>query len=125
MSDPAPQLGSFDLLVCNPPYIATEELPALDPSVRDYEPVKALDGGADGLDFYRSITQRWKSVLHPGGWLLYEVGETQADDVTRLMAENGFVERGTALDSGGYRRVVFGRLPADEAQPREKTEKEK
>lgn len=119
MSDPAPQLGSFDLIVCNPPYIARGELPALDASVREYEPLKALDGGEDGLDFYRSITRRWKSVLHPDGWLLFEVGETQADDVTRLMAENGFAGLGTALDSGGYRRVVFGRFPADEPQAQE------
>ena len=62
MSEPAPQLGSFDLLVCNPPYVAKDEIPALDASVRDYEPLTALDGGADGLDFYRSITRRWKSV---------------------------------------------------------------
>ena len=124
MSDPAPQLGNFHMIVCNPPYIAREELRTLDVSVRDHEPLSALDGGPDGLAFYRSITQRWKTVLLPGGWLLYEVGETQADEVMQIMAENGFAELGTAQDSGGYRRVVFGRIPGDAAQ-QEKTKKEK
>ena len=123
LSEPAPQLGFFDLIVCNPPYVARPELPSLDVSVREYEPIAALDGGADGLDFYRSITPRWKSVLQPGGWLLYEVGETQADDVTHIMAQNGFTDLGTARDSAGYRRVVYGRLLQEKMQQEEKTEK--
>ena len=111
LSEPAPQLGQFDLIVSNPPYIAAAEIGTLDASVRDYEPHLALDGGADGLDFYRSITSSWAVLLRSGGGMLFEVGETQADDVMRLMEQNGFAEIGCAADPGGWRRVVYGRRP--------------
>ena len=109
LSEPAPQLGLFDLIVSNPPYIDTAELETLDSSVRDYEPRMALDGGADGLDFYRSITQKWSGMLRPGGWLLFEIGETQAAAVTALMRSAGLRSIGTVRDTAGLDRVVFGR----------------
>ena len=69
---PLQRLGEFDCIVSNPPYIPTGDLPGLDPSVRDYEPHMALDGGADGLDFYRAILRHWPAVLHPGSRLYFE-----------------------------------------------------
>lgn len=106
---PPPQMGGFDLMVSNPPYIASEEVDTLDASVRKYEPRLALDGGADGLKFYRAILQHWTPLLRQGGWLLFEVGETQARAVMRLMQLVGMQNIGTAKDTGGYDRVVFGR----------------
>ena len=107
---PPPRLGSFDLITCNPPYIPTAEIAALDASVRDHEPHLALDGGEDGLKFYRAVLGGWKSLLRQSGWLLFEVGETQAEDVEKLMRLAGLRALGRAKDSGGYDRVVYGRL---------------
>ena len=103
------RLGSFDLIVCNPPYIPTAEIATLDESVRDYEPRLALDGGEDGLRFYRAVLGGWKSLLRQSGWLFFEVGETQADDVEKLMRLAGLRSLGRAKDTGGYDRVVYGR----------------
>ena len=106
----SPRLGSFNLIVCNPPYIATAEIAVLDASVRDFEPHLALDGGEDGLKFYRAVLGGWKSLLRQSGWLLFEVGETQAADVEKLMRLAGLRALGRKQDSAGYDRVVFGRL---------------
>ena len=105
-----PRLGSFDLIVCNPPYIPTAEIGTLDASVHEREPHMALDGGEDGLKFYRAILGGWKGLLRQSGWLLFEVGETQADEVEKLMRLAGLRALGRAKDSGGYDRVVYGRL---------------
>ena len=109
LTPPSPRLGSFDLIACNPPYIPTWEIAALDGSVRDFEPRLALDGGADGLEFYRAILSGWKSLLRQSGWMLFEVGETQAEDVEKLMRLVGLRSLGRAKDSAGYDRVVYGR----------------
>ena len=105
-----PQLGSFDLITCNPPYIPTAEIETLDESVRAHEPRMALDGGEDGLKFYRAVLGGWKGLLRQSGWLLFEVGETQAGDVEKLMRLAGLRSLGRARDSGGYDRVVYGRM---------------
>ena len=110
LSEPDRRLGSFDLIVCNPPYIPAREIADLDGSVRDYEPALALDGGDDGLRFYRAILGAWKSLLRQGGWICFEVGETQADDVEKLMRLAGLHTLGRAKDTAGYDRVVYGRL---------------
>lgn len=107
---PSPRLGSFDLIVCNPPYIPSAEIPTLDASVRAYEPLLALDGGEDGLKFYRSILGGWKSLLRQSGWMLFEVGETQADAVEKQMRLAGLRAIGRAKDSAGFDRVIYGRL---------------
>ena len=109
LSPPPLRMENFDLVACNPPYITTAELQTLDPSVKDWEPVMALDGGEDGLVFYRSVLQNWKSVLRDGGILIFEVGEGQAEPVRQLLTENGFEGLGTALDTVGVERVVYGR----------------
>ena len=110
LSLPSPRLGSFDLIACNPPYVPAGEIPTLDVSVRAYEPRLALDGGDDGLKFYRAILGGWKSLLRPGGWMIFEVGETQADEVEKLMRLGGLHAIGRTKDSAGYDRVLYGRI---------------
>lgn len=107
---PLPALWDFDVIACNPPYIPSADILTLDSSVRDYEPHEALDGGADGLDFYRAITSRWKGALRLGGRLLFEVGIDQVHDVERLMRENGFEDVQSFPDTQGILRVVSGSI---------------
>ncbi len=107
---PPRQLGEFDCIVSNPPYIPTAQIDALDTSVRDHEPRLALDGGADGLDFYRAVTELWRDALAPGGLLAFEVGIYQADEVLRMMRAKGFGDLQTVCDLHGVPRVVYGRL---------------
>ena len=103
-------LWDFDLILCNPPYIATEVYEGLDPSVRNYEPRMALDGGEDGLMFYRAVAAGWKSALRPGGKLAFEIGYDQAPAVEYILAEHGYEQIQTFQDPGGHWRVVEGIL---------------
>ena len=102
--------GTFDLIVSNPPYIATFDILTLDPSVRDYEPIWALDGGDDGLDFYRAILKNWLVTLRQGGMLMFEVGEDQAGPVKDLMRMSGMYDAVSVKDTRGVERVVKARL---------------
>lgn len=98
---------AFDLIASNPPYIAHGEFAALDPDVRDHEPRLALDGGPDGLAFYRRIAAGAGALLRPGGTLLLEVGHTQAAAVRGLLEGRAEFELGpTRKDGGGHARVV-------------------
>ena len=108
--DPPAHIGTFDLIVSNPPYIRTMDILTLDTSVRDYEPLEALDGGQDGFDFYEAILKHWKSCLRPGGYLMFEVGEEQSGRVIDLMRLAGFHHVKTTLDTGCTERVVSGQL---------------
>ncbi len=100
----------YDFIVSNPPYIETERLSDLMPDVRDFEPRTALDGGVDGLDFYRRIISKASDYLKDGGRLVFEIGETQADAVIRLLnAEDKFETVTVAQDYSGYDRVVSAR----------------
>ncbi len=108
LGEPPENFGTFNIIVCNPPYIRTAELETLDVSVKDYEPHLALDGGRDGLDFYRNITRRWKRLLRRNGKLIFEVGYDQAEQVSGLMKEAGFQQIGCYQDAGGIWRVVEG-----------------
>lgn len=105
---PSRSLGEFQVLVSNPPYIPTKDIDTLDASVRDHEPHLALDGGEDGLDFYRAICTKWRDVLCENGRLLFEVGIGQADDVLRLMRQSGFGDVQILKDLHGIPRVVYG-----------------
>ena len=104
------QREQFDLIVSNPPYIPRADIETLDTSVKDYEPHLALDGGEDGLDFYRSISEKWKAALAPGGRLYFEVGIGQADAVLRIMRAQGFGDIQVVKDHHDIPRVVFGTL---------------
>lgn len=105
---PPMSIGSFDLIVSNPPYIASSELMGLDGSVRDYEPLGALDGGEDGLDFYRAIIKYWTITLRPNAQIMFEVGEGQADAVKRMLLDAGYVSVSGRFDTLGVERVVIG-----------------
>lgn len=110
MAAPPRQLGSYDCILCNPPYIPTGDIAGLDVSVRDFEPHDALDGGEDGLDFYRAVSSLWREALHTGGMLFFEVGIGQADDVLRIMRSFGFGDLEITPDPAGIPRVVQGVL---------------
>ncbi len=103
----ASSAGLYDLIVSNPPYLSAADMENLQREV-SFEPQTALAGGADGLDFYRIITERWKANLRPGGILLYEVGAGQAEAVSAILSQNGFVEICTYKDLCGIIRVVGG-----------------
>ncbi len=103
-------MGTFDLITCNAPYIPTAELATLDRSVRDYEPVEALDGGEDGLDIIRPAIRLWKSVLKDNGAIMLEIGEGQAPDVRELLDQAGFTSIYALQDAGGTDRVMAARL---------------
>lgn len=104
----APVEGVFDLIVSNPPYIATAQIETLSPEVRDHEPRMALDGTADGLFFYRKIVQESPSYLREGGWLCLEIGYDQGAAVRQLMEERGFATVSVIKDLAGLDRVVSG-----------------
>ena len=100
--------GRYDLVVSNPPYIAADEWDDLMPEVREHEPRLALYGGEDGLDAYRHLARQARQVLNPGGWLLVEVGATQAEEVKALFSAAGLCACGIRNDYAGLPRVVFG-----------------
>lgn len=107
LNAPPKTLGSFDLIISNPPYIPAAEIETLDASVKDYEPRLALDGGNDGLDFYRSIFRHWVNILNPGGCLALECGEEQAASLIRFGAEVGLTNSVTFRDTGDTERAVL------------------
>ncbi len=109
-SSPPLGIGSFDVIVSNPPYIESAVIAKLDRSVRDYEPIWALDGGEDGLRFYKGIIKYLKSLLRPGGCLMFEVGEGQASAVCEMLMAAGFASAQTRKDTQMIDRVVIGKM---------------
>ena len=107
---PPALLGEFDAIVCNPPYIPTRELKDLEHSVRDFEPVLALDGGPDGLYVIRAIASNWPAMLKPSGNILLECGAGQANSVREILEDSGFKDIKTYIDTLGIERVVVGTL---------------
>ncbi|MDD5952744.1 MAG: peptide chain release factor N(5)-glutamine methyltransferase [Oscillospiraceae bacterium] len=113
LAGPAP--GAFQMvdgILSNPPYVKTAELETLQAEVQK-EPKEALDGGEDGLTFYRAIAGLWLPLLKPGGLVALEVGEGQSRQVGRLLEEAGIQQVRYANDFGGIERVVFGTAPRD------------
>ena len=102
--------GVYELIVSNPPYIPTDDIAGLSPEVRK-EPMTALDGGKDGLDFYRVLVQKCVPLLTSGGRLMLECGVGQAKKIEALFSDAGFDDVRTVLDYGGVPRVVCGVLP--------------
>ena len=100
----------FDIIVSNPPYIKREVIDTLDKQVKDFEPYNALEGGIDGLDFYRAITKEAKNFIKEGGTLAYEVGHDQSEDVSKLMKMYGYTNIYTRKDLQQIDRVVIGNI---------------
>ena len=102
--------GKFDVIVSNPPYISSQTMENLMPEVGEYEPRLALDGGSDGLMFYRRILEECREYLFGGGMLFFEIGQEQAEAVSNLMEQAGFLEIQVVKDYAGLDRVVFGTM---------------
>ncbi len=109
LKEPPAFLGKFDLIVSNPPYVTAQEMEELPGSVKDYEPHLALYGGEDGLDFYRNIAKNYKHALKPGGYLCFEFGMGQGDDVCRILEENGYTILERSRDYNDRERAVIAR----------------
>lgn len=103
-------LGKFDLIVSNPPYVTTDEMEQLPNGVKNYEPHLALHGGKDGLDFYRSIVQNYSAALKPNGYLCFEFGMGQGDNVCEILENNGYTILEQARDYNDRERAVIARL---------------
>ena len=114
LAEPPAFLGQFDMIVSNPPYITKREMEELDRSVVDYEPHMALFGGEDGLDFYRAIAKNYRKCLKPGGYLCFEFGDTQADDVCHILTANGFTVRDRVRDYNKKVRAVIAQYCREE-----------
>lgn len=114
LEKPPAFLGKFDMIISNPPYITTHEMKELDASVFDYEPHLALFGGEDGLDFYRAIAKNYREALKPGGYLAFEYGDTQADDVCRILEENGYTVLERTRDYNDRERAVLAQYSGKE-----------
>ncbi|MDI9477087.1 MAG: peptide chain release factor N(5)-glutamine methyltransferase [Natronincolaceae bacterium] len=102
------EYGTYDFIVSNPPYIPKSEIKTLGSNVKDYEPCLALDGGEDGLDYYKKITPEAKHYLKKGGWLLFEIGYSQGKDVSKILNINGFKNIDILKDLAGLDRVAIG-----------------
>ena len=105
--------NKFDIIVSNPPYIPTKMIPTLEPEVAKHEPLTALDGGEDGLYFYREIIGEAKKYLTRGGMLFFEIGYDQGEAVSRLLEDAGYVDIEIKKDYAGLDRVVFGTFLED------------
>lgn len=99
---------SVQLIISNPPYLTGPEMQQLMPETAR-EPAMALDGGADGLDFYRAIAADYRSAVCPGGWLVFETGCAQKADVMQICSRNGWQQVQARQDYGGNDRVVYAR----------------
>ena len=109
-------MGKFDLIVSNPPYVTGEEMKLLPTSVRDFEPHMALYGGDDGLDFYRSISSHSREVLKPGGYLCFEFGMGQGEDVCRILEKNGYTILERKYDFNDRERAVVAQYGREEEE---------
>ena len=106
---PAEWKGRLDAIVSNPPYIPKKDIEELMTEVKDFEPMNALDGGEDGLDFYRAIVEQGREWLKDGGWLFFEIGYDQGEDLRNLLQDFGYTEVEIRQDLAGLDRVAMGR----------------
>lgn len=106
--------GKYEIIVSNPPYIRSGDIPGLMEEVREHDPMMALDGGEDGLSFYRRIIAQAGSYLHFGGMLFLEIGADQAQEVAEYMSKAGYRDVTVCKDLAGLDRVVYGRYLDDD-----------
>ena len=116
LMQPPAFMGKFDLIVSNPPYITTREMLELPHSVAGFEPRMALHGGEDGLKFYRAIAQNYAKALKPGGFLCFEFGDGQGDDVCKILEDNGYTIMERAKDYNDRERAVIARYDRKEEE---------
>lgn len=102
--------NQFDFIISNPPYIETKVIDSLQEDIKQHEPKLALDGGEDGLDFYRAIIEQSKSYISPYGFIAFEIGYNQAEAVKKIFVENGYPNVTIAKDLAGFDRVVIGMI---------------
>jgi len=120
LKPPAPLLGKFDMIISNPPYITTQEMRELPPSVKNYEPHLALHGGDDGLDFYRSVAENYRYALKPGGFLCLEFGMGQGDAVCKILEQNDFTILERSRDFNDRERAVLAQYRKEDEYGNEK-----
>ncbi len=101
---------TFDLIVSNPPYIRSNDIENLQPEIKNWEPVEALDGGEDGLGYYRTIIPEARNYLKEGGHLLFELGVSQADLVRKMVKDAGFTDVLLIKDYAGIERILRAKL---------------
>ena len=114
LGKPSKFLGKFDMIISNPPYITGQEMRELPRSVADFEPHLALYGGEDGLEFYRAIIENYTEALKPGGFLCFEFGMGQGDDVCRILEANGYTILERTRDYNDRERAVLAQLGGKE-----------
>jgi release factor glutamine methyltransferase len=102
-------LNTFDLIVSNPPYIKKNDIKNLQIEIKDWEPVKALDGGEDGLDYYRAIIPEAKNYLKECGCLMFELGVSQANGVRKMAEDAGFMDISITKDYAGIERILVAK----------------
>jgi release factor glutamine methyltransferase len=102
-------LFAFDLIVSNPPYIKRDDIKNLQLEIKDWEPVEALDGGEDGLDYYRAIIQEAKGYLKREGFLIFEIGAGQSEEVRKIAKDAGFADTSLIKDYAGIERIFVAR----------------
>ena len=105
-----PMGSQFDLIISNPPYIASEEIGTLQQEVRDFDPRPALDGGGDGLNFYRRIAKESPAFLRPAGKLMVEFGDGQAEEVKKIFLDQNWIVEEIAADYSARARILIARL---------------
>ncbi len=115
LKPPAPFLGKFDMIVSNPPYVTTREMEELPSGVKDFEPLMALHGGDDGLDFYRAIARNYTAALKPGGYLCFEFGMGQGDAVCQILEMNGYTILERSRDYNDIERAVLAQYGRKES----------
>ena len=113
--------GKYDIIVSNPPYIRSGDIPGLMEEVREHDPLMALDGGEDGLSFYRNIIARAGEHLYSGGMLFFEIGWDQGCDVSEAMREAGYQDVEICRDLAGLDRVVYGRFRDSKRKVRDRS----
>lgn len=116
LTAPPSFLGKFDLIVSNPPYVTAAEMEALPHSVKDYEPHLALHGGEDGLDYYRAIVKNYTAALKPNGYICFEFGMGQGDDVCAILEENGYTILERSRDYNDRERAVLAQYRRKEEE---------